>query len=70
MHIIKSEHDLTNYVGCLTLRKAIKLRQTIKQLTAFDNLWDNIIIFIVFDQINYPNNIRMRLLAEDLQLIL
>ena len=49
MHIIKSQHDLTDNVGRLALSETVEFGQPIKKLTSFHNFWNDVVVFIVFN---------------------
>ena len=63
MHVIKAKHNLMNYIGSLKLGKSIDFSEPFKKFSTFYQFWNNIIVLIILDKINYPNNIWMRFLS-------
>lgn len=57
-------------VCCLALREMGQLGKALEQLASFDQLRHNIVVFLVFDQVDDADDIRMRLLSQDRELIL
>ena len=59
-----------NYVRCLSLSKSIRLSESVEKLSTLSQLWNHINVDIILNQIDYSDNIRMRLLSENLKLVL
>lgn len=59
MHVIKSQHDLVNDVRCLALCESIDLRESVEKLSALGQLRNDINVFTILDQIDYPDYVRM-----------
>ena len=70
MHIIKSQHELVDYVSCLSLCESIRLSESVEKLSTLSQLRNHINVDIILNQIDYSDKIRMRLLSENLKLVL
>lgn len=70
MHVIKSQHELVNYVGCLSLCESIRLSESVEKLSTLSQLRNHINVDIILNQIDYSDKIGMRLLSENLKLVL
>lgn len=70
MHVIKSQHELVDYVRCLSLCESIRLSESVEKLSTLSQLRNHINVDIILNQIDYSDKIRMRLLSENLKLVL
>lgn len=70
MHVVQAEHYLADDVCGLALGEAVEFGQSVEQLTALDNLRNDVVIVIIFNEVHNPNDIGMRFFTENLQLIL
>lgn len=70
MQVVESEHNLLNYVYRLLLREVLKLAQTLEELASFDDLGDNVVVDVVFHQVNNANDFGMAFAAKNTELIL
>ena len=70
VHIVESEHDLVDDIGSLGLREAVDLDESLEKLAAFDYLRDYVVVLLVFQQVDYSDDVWMRFLAKDRELVL
>ena len=70
VHVVEAEHDLMDDVGGLRLGEACELGQSLEELTALDELGDDVVVFIVFYQINDAYNVWMRFFTKYRKLVL
>ena len=59
-----------NNVGSLTLCESGHLSKSVKKLSAFSYLGNHVNLGIILNQIDDSDKIRMRLLSENLKLVL
>ncbi len=70
MQIVQPQHDLIDYVSCISFRELFHFGQSSKKLTAFEQFWYNVVVLIIFNQFNDPYYIRMTFLKQYLEFIL
>ena len=69
MQIIEPKHDLPNNVDRLSLGETLELLKPFEELAPFDDLGDDVIIVLVFQQIHNANDLGMAFAAQDAQLV-
>lgn len=70
VHIVQAEHDLMDDVGGLRLGEYGQLRQPFEQLAALHELRHHVVVVVVLDQVHDPDDVGVRLLTQNGQLVL
>ena len=70
VHVVQAKHHLVDDIGGLSFSKAVDLDESLEELASFNDFWDDIIVLLIFQQVYYSDNVWMRFLSEDGQLIL
>ena len=70
MKIVQAQHDLIDNICGLALGEVLDLCKSIEELASFDEFWDDIAIFIILQEVNDPDQVGMRLLSKQWQLVL
>ena len=68
--VVEAKHDLAHDVGGLALGEVVQPCESVEELTALHHLRYDVEVVFVFDQVHNSDNIRMRLLTQDAELIL
>ena len=62
VHVVESQHDLVDDVHSLALCEAGNLWKSLEKLTTFYKLRHNVVIVVVFDQVNDSDDVWVRFL--------
>ena len=69
MQVVEPQHNLPDNIDRLSLCETFQFLKTFEQLSALHNLWNDIIIVFIFQQINNSDDFRMTFATQDAELI-